>query len=391
MDKRPLLALASGTLGLGIAEFVMMGLLPYVAADMGATIPEAGRLISAYAVGVCVGAPLTTLIAFRRPLKGILLSLAVIYIIGNAMAFAAQSYAMLLAARFVSGLPHGAFFGVGSIVAGRIGEGGRDTLAISIMNAGMTVANVVGVPLGTWLAVSLSWRSIFAVASAWGVVTMAALWLWIPRQEPLPDTGLKGQFRFLRHAPALYVIGATMFSNGAIFCWYSYILPQMNSMAGLGDEWRTALMVLAGAGMVAGNLAGGRLAVSHAAARVDMYGQLLAMALLLCMAAFADVAVVAVALMVALAGLLFSFSPAQQSLILKHSCGGQMMAASFIQIAFNLGNALGAHVGGLPIEAGLGYRFPPLIGAGVMSLGVMCLWLYNRRENRTDAQAAQTD
>ncbi len=380
MDKKPLLALASGTLGLGISEFVMMGLLPYVATAMNVSIPDAGHFISAYAIGVCVGAPLTTLVAFRRPLKGVLLCLTLVFALGNALAFASQSYAMMLVARFVSGLPHGAFFGVGSIVAERVGRGGRGTIAISIMNAGMTIANVVGVPLGTWLAVSLSWRSIFAIASSWGLLTLLALWRWVPWQEALPDTGLKGQFRFMRHASALYVIGATMFSNGAIFCWYSYILPQMNALAGLGDDWRTVLMVLAGLGMVVGNLVGGRLAVSRPAARVDMYEQLLAMVLLLAMFVFADVAVVAVMLMVALTGLLFSFSPAQQSLILKHSYGGKMMAAAFIQIAFNFGNAVGAYLGGIPIDAGLGFRFPALIGAGVMSVGVLCLWLYNRHE-----------
>lgn len=378
MDKKPLLALASGTLGLGISEFVMMGLLPYVALAMGVSIPQAGHFISAYALGVCVGAPLTTLVAFRRPLKGVLLCLFAVYILGNALACASQGYVMLLVARFVSGLPHGAFFGVGSIVAERVGRGGRDTVAISIMIAGMTVANVVGVPLGTWLAVSLSWRAIFAIAAAWGVLTLWALWRWVPWQEPLPDTGVRGQFRFAKHASALYIIAATMFSNGAVFCWYSYILPQMRSLAGLGDEWRTALMVLAGLGMVAGNLLGGRLASRHPAARVDMYEQLAAALLLVAMFAFAHVAVVAVALMVALTGLLFSFSPAQQSLILKHAYGGKMMAAAFIQIAFNLGNAIGAYVGGLPIECGLGYRYPALLGAAVMSLGVVSLWLYNR-------------
>lgn len=380
MNKKPLLALASGTLGLGISEFVMMGLLPYVAQAMAVSIPEAGHLISVYALGVCVGAPLTTLIAFRQPLKRVLVALFVIFVLGNLLSGLSSCFGMLMASRFIAGLPHGAFFGVGSIVAERLSKGGREAAAISIMIAGMTVANVIGVPLGTWLATSLSWRAIFFIATLWGGLTLLAIWRWVPHQEPLPDTGYRGQFRFAKHASAIYIILATMFSNGAIFCWYSYILPQMDSLAGLGESWHTVLMVLAGLGMVAGNLVGGRLASRFPAAKVDMYEQLVAMLLLVAMFFLAHVAVVAVVLMIGLAWSLFSFSPAQQSLILKHAYGGKMMAAAFIQIGFNFGNALGAYVGGLPIEAGLGYRYPALLGAGIMVFAVLSLWLYNRHQ-----------
>lgn len=383
---KPLLALASGTLGLGIAEFVMMGLLPFVAESLGVSIPEAGHLISAYAIGVCVGAPLTTLIAFRQPLKRVLVSLFVVYLIGNAWAALSGSYVSLMMARFVSGLPHGAFFGVGSIVAERVGKAGRETVAISVMIAGMTVANVIGVPLGTWLAGALSWRVIFGIAAAWGGVTLLALWRWVPHQEALPDTGLRGQFRFFRHASALYIIAATMFSNGAIFCWYSYILPQMRSLAGVGSEWQTLLMVLAGLGMVVGNLAGGRLASKHSPAVVDMWLQVAAALLLLLMFFVAQFPVAATVVMMALTALLFSFSPAQQSLILKHAYGGKMMAAAFIQVAFNLGNAVGAYVGGLPIDAGLGYRYPALLGAGIMTLGIAALAAYVAHNKGNAAQ-----
>ena len=374
--QKSLLALASGTLGLGISEFVMMGLLPHVAAYMGISEPQAGYFISAYALGVCVGAPLTTLIAFRQPLKRVLVALFVVYLVGNLMAGLSSGYASMLVARFVSGLPHGAFFGVGSIVAERASRPGRETESMSVMIAGMTIANVIGVPLGTWLAGVASWRAIFFLASCWGLLTLLALWQWVPHQEALPDTGVKGQFRFVGHVSAIYIILATMFSNGAIFCWYSYIMPQMREMGGFGPEWQTALMVLAGIGMVCGNLLGGRLAARRDPAWVDMVLQGVAVAMLLLMAAFEHIGWLSVVLMVCLTGLLFSFSPAQQSLILKQAYGGKMMAAAFIQIAFNLGNAVGAYVGGLPIEAGMGYRVPPLIGAAIMCFGVLSLWLY---------------
>ena len=366
----------------------MMGLLPFVAQAMDVSIPQAGHFISAYALGVCVGAPLVTLLAFRQPLKRVLVSLFVLYVVGNLLAALSGSYAMLLAARFISGLPHGAFFGVGSIVVERLSRQGRETESMSIMIAGMTVANVIGVPLGTFLAQALSWRVIFAIASAWGLVTLLALWRWVPHQDALPDSGLKGQFRFLLHLSPILIILATMFSNGGIFCWYSYILPQMDSLAHVGAGWQMWLMVLAGVGMVCGNIVGGRLAARHNPAAVDMWEQFAATALLVLMAAVAHIPWAAILLMFLLTALLFSFSPAQQILILKHGHGGKMMAAAFIQIAFNLGNAIGAYLGGLPIDAGLGYRFPPLIGAAMVVLGALSLLVFVRH-NRTSSPVSQ--
>ena len=190
--KKSLLALASGTLGLGIAEFVMMGILPNVAHDLGISIPQAGHFISAYAIGVCVGAPLTVVVARTRPLKQILLGLAMIYIVGNLFASMSVNYWMLLLMRFVSGLPHGAFFGVGSIVAERVAEKGKASQAVSLMIAGMTIANLFGVPFGTMLSNLVSWRFPFVFNTLWGVLIFYLIWRWIPYMPALPDVGLKG-------------------------------------------------------------------------------------------------------------------------------------------------------------------------------------------------------
>ena len=243
--KKSLIALAFGTLGLGIAEFVMMGILPDVAKDLGISIPVAGHFISAYALGVCVGAPVLTL-ARKYPLKHILLVLVTLIMIGNICAALSPNYWVLLAARFISGLPHGAYFGVGSIVAERLADKGKGSEAVSIMIAGMTIANLFGVPLGTSLSTMLSWRATFLLVGIWGIVIMYYIWRWVPHVEGLKDTGFKGQFRFLKTPAPWLILGATALSNGGVFCWYSYINPMLTNVSGFSAESITPLMILAG-------------------------------------------------------------------------------------------------------------------------------------------------
>lgn len=229
--KKSLTALAFGTLGLGIAEFVMMGILPDVAKDLHISIPQAGHFISAYALGVCVGAPGMVLVARTRPLKHILLGLMVIYICGNLCAAASVNYWMMLMMRFISGLPHGAFFGVGSIVAERVADKGKSSQAVALMVSGMTIANLFGVPLGTFMSNIMSWRIPFLFNGVWGLITLFYIWKWVPSLPALPDTGLKGQFRFLKNLAPWLLIITTMFGNGGIFCWYSYVTPLMTHVA----------------------------------------------------------------------------------------------------------------------------------------------------------------
>lgn len=229
--KKSLVALAFGTLALGIAEFVMMAILPYVAGDLHVSIATAGHLISAYALGVCVGAP-ALIFARRLPLKRILLILVCLMIAGNLCAAVAPGYGVLMLARFVSGLPHGAYFGVGSIVAEKLADEGKGAEAVSIMIAGMTVANLFGVPLGTTLSEVLSWRATFLLVGCWGLVVLLFVWRWVPQVGGLPDTGFKGQFRFFRKKAPWLLLGATLLGNGGVFCWYSYINPLLTRVAG---------------------------------------------------------------------------------------------------------------------------------------------------------------
>lgn len=376
--KKSLIALGFGTLCLGIAEFVMMAILPYVAADLRVSIPTAGHLISAYALGVCCGAPVLTLVR-RYPLKRILLCLVAVMMAGNLLAALSPSYGLMLVARFVSGLPHGAYFGVGSIVAARLADEGKGTQAVSIMIAGMTVANLFGVPLGSSVGALLSWRVAFLFVGGMGLLTLYYIWKWVPPVEGLPDAGFKGQFRFLRTPAPWLIFGATMLGNGAIFCWYSYVHPQLTAVSGFAEEAVSMLMVLAGFGMVVGNLVSGRLSDRFTPGRVAAATEGVIVVALLAIYLLSPVRpLMPLLLCTATAGLFAVSGPLQVSII-RFAPGGELLGAACIQMAFNLGNAVGAALGGLPIDAGLGYRVPALIGVPMALVGLVLLLVFVKR------------
>ncbi len=376
--KKSLIALGFGTLCLGIAEFVMMAILPYVAADLRVSIPTAGHLISAYALGVCCGAPVLTLVR-RYPLKRILLCLVAVMMAGNLLAALSPSYGLMLVARFVSGLPHGAYFGVGSIVAARLADEGKGTQAVSIMIAGMTVANLFGVPLGSSVGALLSWRVAFLFVGGMGLLTLYYIWKWVPPVEGLPDAGFKGQFRFLRTPAPWLIFGATMLGNGAVFCWYSYVHPQLTAVSGFAEEAVSMLMVLAGFGMVVGNLVSGRLSDRFTPGRVAAATEGVIVVALLAIYLLSPVRpLMPLLLCTATAGLFAVSGPLQVSII-RFAPGGELLGAACIQMAFNLGNAVGAALGGLPIDAGLGYRVPALIGVPMALVGLVLLLVFVKR------------
>ena len=314
--KKSLIALAFGTLGLGIAEFVMMGILPDVAKALNISIATAGHLISAYAIGVCVGAPLL-IIARKYPLKNILLVLVSMIMLGNIIAASAPNYWILMLGRFISGLPHGAYFGVGSIVAEKLADKGKGSEAVSIMIAGMTVANLFGVPLGTSLSAAISWRMTFLLVGVWGVLILYYIWRWVPQVEKLPDTGFKGQFRFLKSPAPWLILGATMLGNGGVFCWYSYINPLLTHVSGFRPESITLLMVLAGFGMVVGNLVSGRLSDRFTPGRVAAFTQGSLSILLLLIYFLASISWLSVILMCLCTAGLFALSSPQQVLLIR--------------------------------------------------------------------------
>lgn len=374
--KKSLIALAFGTLGLGIAEFVMMGILPDVAKDLGISIPVAGHFISAYALGVCVGAPVLTL-ARKYPLKHILLVLVTLIMIGNICAALSPSYWMLLISRFISGLPHGAYFGVGSIVAERLADKGKSSEAVSIMIAGMTIANLFGVPLGTSLSTMLSWRATFLLVGLWGIVILYYIWRWVPHVEGLKDTGFKGQFRFLKTPAPWLILGATALGNGGVFCWYSYINPMLTNVSGFSAESITPLMILAGFGMVMGNLISGRLSDRYTPGKVGTVAQALICIMLLLLFFLSPYKWAAALLMCLCTAGLFAVSSPEQVLIIRVAKGGEMLGAASVQVAFNLGNAIGAYAGGLAISEG--YRYPALTGVPFALIGFILFLIFYKK------------
>ncbi|MDY6157557.1 MAG: MFS transporter [Candidatus Cryptobacteroides sp.] len=377
--NKGLYALAFGTLGFGITEYVMMGILPDIAADLAISIPQAGHLISVYALGVCIGAPLAVLVSRGRGLRTILVGLICIQLLGGIITTLAPNYYVALASRFISGLPHGAFFGVGSIVAERLADKNHSTTAVSIMVMGMTVANLLGVPLGTLLGETLSWRVIFAFSTLWSALTIFFIFRWIPVLPALPDKGVKAQFAFLAKPEPWLILAVTMAGNGGIFCYYSYVSPMMTGVAGFPGDAMTLIMVLCGGGMCLGNYLGGRLSDRYSPTRVILTTQLMMFSALVILYFVAGIKLPALLMTVLCCAGLFAVSSPQQHLIINHAPGGEMMGGAMIQIAFNLGNALGAYFGGLPIDSGAGVRYSALIGAAFILIGLFFAVLLLRR------------
>ena len=374
--KKSLIALAFGTLALGMAEFAMMGILPYVASDFGISISEAGHLISAYALGVCLGEPVLVL-ARKKSLKHLLMALVSLIVVGNLCASLAPNYWIMMIGRFISGLPHGAYFGVASIVASKLADKGKSSEAVSIMIAGMTVANLFGVPLGTSLSHLISWRSTFLFVGLWGIVVFYYIWRWVPVVEGLQDTGFKGQFRFLRTPAPWLILGATALGNGGVFCWYSYISPLLTNVSGFSESSMTALMVLAGFGMVVGNLVSGRMSDRYTPGRVLMIAQGGICLLLLAIFFLSPNPWFSVLLMFLCTAGLFAVSSPEQLLIILVAPGGEMLGGACIQIAFNFGNAVGAYAGGLAV--GHGFQYAALAGVPFAMIGFILAVIFYRR------------
>lgn len=376
--KKSLFSLALGTFTLGMTEFVMMGILPDVAHSLHVSIPVAGHLISVYAIGVCVGALSLIFMHKYRP-KHILYLLVSFILLGTVLAACSPSYWMLLCARFIGGLPHGAFFGVGSIVAVKTVREGKGTIAVAMMCAGMTVANLIGIPVDTFLSAHFSWRVPFVVAGLAAAATLYCIHRWVPDIEALPNHGMKAQFRFLKNLDPWLILAATMMGNGGIFCWYSYVSPLLQRESGFSAYAVSILMIVAGLGMVLGNLVSGKVSERVKPGLVASVVQFVAAAALFLIFLFAQSAWLSVALLFIVCACLFAVSSPQQFLILKHSPGGEMLGGCCIQAAFNMGNAFGAFAGGLPVSMGLTYNYTALVGVPLAIIGALCLLVFHRK------------
>ncbi len=372
--KKSLIALAIGTFALGIAEFGMMGILGDVATGIDVDIVKAGHLIAGYSLGVAIGSPLLILLR-RLPLKKLMSLLAATIFLGNLAASVAPNFTILLCARFLSGLPHGAYFGAGAIVCSRLADKGHGAQAVAVMVGGMTVANVFGVPIATWASDTFSWRVTFGGVSLLGLLAYLTIKLWIPYLQPLPDTGIKGQFRFLRDRAPWLIYAGVFFGQASVYCWFSYINPIMTEVTHFPTSDMTWIMMLAGSGMVVGNAIAGRLSDRYPAPLVTgcIAASLLVIMPLLYICA--KMQAPSVVLMFLATGCLFGIGGPLQYLIVKYAKGGEMLGGAGIQIAFNVSNAMSASLGGIAISMGLGLASPALLGIPFAAIGATALFM----------------
>ncbi|WP_316762294.1 MFS transporter [Pedobacter aquatilis] len=369
--KKKLLPLLLGGLGIGTTEFVMMGILPDIAKAFSISIPEAGYIISAYALGVVIGAPLLVSMSRKAAPKKILIGLMLIFTVFNLLsAFSTNQY-MLFVARLLAGLPHGAFFGVGSVVASRLAEKGKQAQAISIMFAGLTIANLVLVPLGTFVGHNYSWRITFAGIGLIGLLTI----LFISSQ--LPDLKIEKRGTFLEEAKVFrniepwLIFMITAIGTGGLFCWISYIAPLMTEVSGFSGDAVPYILVIAGLGMCVGNLLGGKLSdrLGHVSACIFLLSGM-AISLLI---VYLTASLQWFSLVMTFVTGCFTIAIASpiQMMMIETSKGAEMLGASITQAAFNLGNALGAFLGGIPLSMGYGYTSPELVGIIMSIVGIL--------------------
>jgi DHA1 family inner membrane transport protein len=357
-----LLALAVGAFGIGTTEFVVMGLLPQIAAAYGVAVPTAGLLVTGYALGVVAGAPLMTVFGTKVPRKRMLMLLMGLFVAGNLISAAAPSFGLMLAGRVVTSMAHGAFFGIGSVVAADLVDPRRRAGAIAFMFTGLTVANVVGVPLGTYVGQVAGWRATFVVVAGLGLLGLIGIARLIP---PLPSprtADLRREIAALRNPQVLLAMAMTVLGFGGVFAAITYIAPMMTHAAGYSDGAVTWLLVLFGGGMVLGNLVGGRYA--DRALMPMLYSSLAGLAVVLALFTLTAHSKVLAAVTIPLIGALgFATVPPLQKRVLDQAHAAPTLASAVNIGAFNLGNALSAWLGGMVIASGFGYTAPNAVGA----------------------------
>lgn len=368
--KKTIFSLALGTFGLGMAEFGIMGVLTELAHDTGISIPSAGNMISFYAFGVVIGAPIVALFSSKFSLKTTLLFLVAMCVVGNALFTFSHSYVGLAAGRLISGFPHGAIFGVGAIILSKIAPPGKVTVAVAGMIAGMTVANLLGVPLGTWLGHEFNWRYTFFLIAVFDALVILSVLLWVPDIHDTTTTRLAEQFHFLKKPEPWLIFAATMFGNAGVFAWFSFVKPFMVNVSGFSEGVMTAIMMLMGLGMVLGNVFSGKLSSRFSPLRIAATTDLVIVASLLALFAFGELKTASLVMGFVCCAGLFALSAPLQILLLQNAKGGEMLGAAGGQMAFNLGSAIGAYFGGLMITLGFSWSYVTL-PAAILSFSAM--------------------
>ncbi|WSV87385.1 MFS transporter [Nocardia sp. NBC_01009] len=365
-----MLALALGGFGIGTTEFVTMGLLPDIASAMGVSEPTAGHAVSAYALGVVVGAPLIAALCARVPRKRLLVVLMVAFTIGNALTVLAPTFATLVVARFIAGLPHGAYFGVASLAAATLAPVGQRAKAVAAVMLGLSAANVVGVPSATWLGQHLGWRDAFVVVAAIGLATVAALLRYVPELTGIRTTNPMTELGALRRPQVLLTLLVGAVGFGGMFAVYTYITTTLTDVADMRAGLVPLVLMLFGLGMVAGNIVGGVLADRGVDfAIVAALGAMVVILAGFVAAAHNPYTAAIGAFLIGASGA--ALAPALQTRLMDVAADAQTLAAALNHAALNIANAAGAWLGGLVIAAGLGYTAPATVGAGLAVLGVV--------------------
>lgn len=373
-----LLALALCAFAIGTTEFVIMGLLPQVAGDLHISIPTAGWLISGYALGVAIGAPIMAVLTAKLPRKKTLLLLMVIFIIGNLMCAMAYSYDFLMLARVITALCHGAFFGIGAVVAANLVAPNRRASAVALMFTGLTLANVLGVPLGTALGQTFGWRSTFWVVSVIGLFSLAALYRKLPSSLEEAPTELRKEIAALRGGGIWLSLLMTVFFAAAMFALFTYIAPILTEVTQVSEQGVSWTLLLMGGGLTLGNIVGGRLADWRLS--VSLTVTFLLIAVLSALFSWTSYSLLAAEVTLFLwSAAAFSAVPALQINVVAYGKKAPNLVSTLNIAAFNVGNALGAWVGGMVIARGLGLTAVPLAAAGLAVIGLLlCLFTFSR-------------
>jgi len=369
-NKKALFALAIGGFGIGLTEFVIMGILTEVSGSLGITIPQAGHFIAAYALGVVVGAPLLTGLGSKLTPKKMLFLLMIWFTVFNTLSGLATGYTSLLFMRFLSGIPHGAFFGIGAVVATKLAKKGKGAQAISIMFSGLTVANVIGVPIGTYLGQQFSWSVSFYLVGFVGLLALGSIYLWMPKIEVDETEEKVSVSKGLKNTELWALIALTTIGTGGFFAWYSYVAPLITDVAGLPNHFVGYAMMLAGLGMVVGNFLGAKMAELFSPLKAVIISLSVMCGILLLNMIIATNPYLLMVLTFVIGAISFTVATPIQMAIINTSKGSEMLGSSMNQSAFNMGNASGAYLAGLPIAFGYGIIYSSLVGAILAFSGV---------------------
>ncbi|MCB4808614.1 MFS transporter [Tamlana sp. 62-3] len=386
--NKALLSLAIGGFGIGLTEFVIMGILPDVANAFSVSIPTAGHFISAYALGVVVGAPILTGFASKWNSNKALIGLMIWFTVFNTLSAFATGYYSFLTLRFLAALPHGAFFGIGAVVAGKLANEGKEAQGIAIMFSGLTIANLLGVPLGTYLGKHFNWSISFLMVGVVGILTVIGLKFWMPSIKTSSEGTFKSEFKVFKRLELWLIILLTTIGTGGFFAWYSYIAPLITDVAGYSSSTVPYAMIIAGLGMVIGNFIGAKLTEKFSLLTTVTL-VLFTMVFCLILNTYLAHNKILVLLMTFLIGAVsFAISTPIQMLIIKSAKGSERLGSSLNQSAFNIGNASGAYFAGLPIAMGYGFTSADWVGAAMAACGIVIAFTISvLRKNKTKKEA----